>query len=198
VMEGDLATAVADFLTHKRALGRKYLNEEATLRLLVAFMDRNGVTSLAGLNPGLLDGFVGSRPRTRAGSVNLLVGTTNGMEQDDGKPTIGCPSSLNRLRSVGCLRRRPPFPIIPGLWAGVRPTTLSLPCVTAWGFGLGKPAGFGWRTWISAGSFWSCTGASPARAGWCPSARRSGNCSPATSLTDASRMEPGTGTAVHV
>lgn len=77
-MDGDLATTVDDFLEHKRALGRKYLNEEATLRLLVAFMDRHGVTTLAGLTARLLDEFVASRPRPRDRSFNLLVGIVNG------------------------------------------------------------------------------------------------------------------------
>ena len=76
-MDGNLAPAVADFLAHKRALGRKYLNEEATLRLLVAFMDRYGVTTLAGLTPRVLDEFVASRPRPRDRSFNLLVGIVN-------------------------------------------------------------------------------------------------------------------------
>jgi hypothetical protein len=33
-MNNSLTTAVADFLAHKRALGRKYDTEQATLRLL--------------------------------------------------------------------------------------------------------------------------------------------------------------------
>jgi integrase len=70
----DLASAVADFLAHKRALGRKYLTEEATLRLLLAFAARHGVADLHQLTPVLLDEFVASRPRTRARSVNHLVG----------------------------------------------------------------------------------------------------------------------------
>ena len=70
----DLAAAVADFLAHKRALGRKYHTEEATLRLLLAFAERQGVAGLRELTSALLDGFVASRPRTRARSVNHLVG----------------------------------------------------------------------------------------------------------------------------
>ncbi|MGH9062280.1 MAG: hypothetical protein ACRDZY_22635 [Acidimicrobiales bacterium] len=33
----ELSSAVGDFLAHKRALGRKYRTEEATLGLLVVF-----------------------------------------------------------------------------------------------------------------------------------------------------------------
>lgn len=73
-MNGDLATAVAEFLAHKRALGRKYLTEEATLRLLLAFAERHGVADLRQLTPALLDEFVASRPRTRSRSFNHLVG----------------------------------------------------------------------------------------------------------------------------
>ena len=75
-MNDDLTTAVSDYLNHKRALGRKYLTEEATLRLLLAFTDRHRVRSLNGLTPAILNEFIGSRPRTRAHSFNHLVGVT--------------------------------------------------------------------------------------------------------------------------
>jgi len=73
-MNDNLASAVADFLAHKRALGRKYLTEEATLRLLLAFADQHQVEYLGQLTPGLLEEFVASRPRQRARSYNHLVG----------------------------------------------------------------------------------------------------------------------------
>ena len=73
-MNDSLAAAVAAFLAHKRALGRKYLTEEATLRLLLAFAARHGVDELRQLTPCLLDEFVASRPRQRARSFNHLVG----------------------------------------------------------------------------------------------------------------------------
>src|SRR5258706_9179792 len=69
-----LATAVADFLAHKRALGRRYQTEEATLRLLLAFADQCDVADLRELTPCLIDAFLASRPRTRARSFNHLVG----------------------------------------------------------------------------------------------------------------------------
>ena len=77
-MGENLAAAVADFLSHKRALGRKYLTEEAVLRMLLAFMDQRGVSDLAGLTSGLLDEFAASRPRHRSRSFNHLVGVVNG------------------------------------------------------------------------------------------------------------------------
>jgi integrase len=73
-MSGALAVAVTDFLAHKRALGRKYQTEEATLRLLLVFADDRGVDDVGQLTPRLLDQFVASRPRTRARSFNHLVG----------------------------------------------------------------------------------------------------------------------------
>lgn len=73
-MNDNLASAVADFLAHKRALGRKYLTEEATLRLFLRFAELHGVTGLRQLTPSLLEEFVASRPRERARSFNHLVG----------------------------------------------------------------------------------------------------------------------------
>jgi integrase len=73
-MNDNLVGAVADFLAHKRALGRKYWTEEATLCLLLAFADQHGVENLRQLTPRLLDEFVASRPRARARSFNHLVG----------------------------------------------------------------------------------------------------------------------------
>ncbi|MHB1089402.1 MAG: tyrosine-type recombinase/integrase [Acidimicrobiales bacterium] len=73
-MNDHLATAVADFLAHQRALGRKYRTEEATLRLFLAFADERHVKDLHELTPSILDDFVASRPRNRARSFNHLVG----------------------------------------------------------------------------------------------------------------------------
>lgn len=73
-MSTSLATIADAFLAHKRALGRKYLTEEATLRLLVAFCNQHHVTELEELTSLLLDAFVASRPRARARSFNHLVG----------------------------------------------------------------------------------------------------------------------------
>ena len=77
-MNGSLAIAVADFLAHKRALGRKYLAEEATLRLLLVFSEQQGLTELDELTTVLLDAFVASRQRARARSFNNLVNIVGG------------------------------------------------------------------------------------------------------------------------
>lgn len=73
-MNDSLANVVADYLAHKRALGRKFDTEEATLRLLLTFSNQHGVHGLGELTPALLDAFVTSRPRKRARSFNHLVG----------------------------------------------------------------------------------------------------------------------------
>lgn len=73
-MNDTLTVSVADFLAHKRALGRKYDTEEATLRLLLAFTGSRGIERLDQLTPALLEQFVASRPRTRPRSFNHLIG----------------------------------------------------------------------------------------------------------------------------
>ena len=56
-MSGDLAAAVADFLAHKRALGRKYRSEEATLRPARRLRRPAGrELSSTSSTPALLDG----------------------------------------------------------------------------------------------------------------------------------------------
>ncbi len=72
-MTGELTPAVAGYLAHKRALGRKYKSEEASLRLLQAFADEHAVVSLDQFDPVLLETFFASRPRPRPRSFNNLV-----------------------------------------------------------------------------------------------------------------------------
>ena len=73
-MNDSLPVAVDDFIVYKRALGRKYLTEQATLRLLLDFADDHGIVGLGELTGPLLERFVASRPRHRARSFNHLVG----------------------------------------------------------------------------------------------------------------------------
>lgn len=73
-MSGDLTHAVAGYLAHQRALGRKYRTEEANLRLLVAFAAEHDLTRLDQLGPAALEEFFASRPRVRPRSFNNLVG----------------------------------------------------------------------------------------------------------------------------
>lgn len=73
-MSGDIVSAVADYLAHKRALGRKFHTEEKNLDLLVAFVQAQGLERVDQLDPALLDAFFSSRPRLRPRSFNNLVG----------------------------------------------------------------------------------------------------------------------------
>jgi len=66
--------AVARFVSHKRALGRKYRTQETALRLLVRFTGQHGVCWLDELTPALLEDFLASRPRSRPRSFNELLG----------------------------------------------------------------------------------------------------------------------------
>ena len=73
-MTASVESTVERFLEHKRALGRKYISEEHELRLLVGFAAAHEIARLDQLTPGMLDDFLGSRPRSRPRSFNHLLG----------------------------------------------------------------------------------------------------------------------------
>lgn len=58
-MTDTLASVVERFLTHRRALGRKYHSEQAELRLLVRFAHERRVHRLDQLTPALIEEFLG-------------------------------------------------------------------------------------------------------------------------------------------
>ena len=60
-MTENLGCVVDRFLAHKRTLGRKYLSEQAELRLLVRFAEQHHADRLDQLTAGLLDDFFASR-----------------------------------------------------------------------------------------------------------------------------------------
>ena len=66
--------AVSAFLEHKRAIARKYISEEAELRLLVRFCSEHGIEQLEQLTAAVLDRFLASRPRSAPRSFNHLLG----------------------------------------------------------------------------------------------------------------------------
>jgi integrase len=80
-MTATLETAVAGFIEHKRAIGRKYHSEEAELALLVRFAREHGAGRLEDLTPALVDDFLASRPRARPRSFNHLRGVVSGLLQ---------------------------------------------------------------------------------------------------------------------
>ncbi len=69
-----LAEDIRGYVESKRAIGRKFKNEEATLRLLDRFLSEYPVINRAGLTPMLIETFLLSRPRTRPRSFNHLLG----------------------------------------------------------------------------------------------------------------------------
>lgn len=78
-MTENLACVVERFLAHKRTLGRKYLSEEAELRLLVRFAETCHVERLDQVTPSLLDDFLASRPRSSPRSFNHLLGVVHSL-----------------------------------------------------------------------------------------------------------------------
>jgi integrase len=73
-MTETIASAVGQFVAHKRAHGRKYHSEARELALLVRFAAGHDISCLSGLTPALLEDFLASRPRARPRSFNHLLG----------------------------------------------------------------------------------------------------------------------------
>ena len=72
--QGESIEEVVDrFITHKRAIGRKYKSADSELRLLVRFCAERDVIGIAQLTPPLLDEFLASRPRSRPKGFNNLL-----------------------------------------------------------------------------------------------------------------------------
>lgn len=71
---GPLAREIQQFLEHKRALGRRYVSEEATLRLFQKYLFEHRVRSLCNVSSELVDAFLASRPRPEPRSYNALLG----------------------------------------------------------------------------------------------------------------------------
>jgi integrase len=72
--QGESIEEVVDrFISHKRALGRKYKSAESELQLLVCFCAERDVIGIAQLTPALLDEFLASRPRLRPKGFNNLL-----------------------------------------------------------------------------------------------------------------------------
>jgi site-specific recombinase XerD len=68
-----LAGEIERFLSHHRALGKRFDSEEHALRLLDRFLLEQDVKGLDEITPALLEVFLTSRPRTRARSYNHLL-----------------------------------------------------------------------------------------------------------------------------
>lgn len=69
-----LGPGIQRYLQAKRALGRRFANEERALRLLDRFLTGRSVSSIAQITTPLLDAFLCSRPRPCSRSYNHLLG----------------------------------------------------------------------------------------------------------------------------
>ena len=71
-----LGEDIRRYVMHKRALGRKYITEEAALRLFDRFLCERRIRKLSEVDAALVEAFVGSRLREPARSHNHLLGVT--------------------------------------------------------------------------------------------------------------------------
>jgi len=69
-----LGTEIEQFVEYKRALRRRYDNEEKALHILDAFLVKRSIGSISAITPDLLEEFLASRPRSRPRSYNALLG----------------------------------------------------------------------------------------------------------------------------
>jgi site-specific recombinase XerD len=65
---------IEQFLTYKRALGRRYTSEAKSLRLFDAFVATGPINGLEEITAELIERFLVSRPRGRPRSYNVLLG----------------------------------------------------------------------------------------------------------------------------
>jgi site-specific recombinase XerD len=72
--ESILAPDIQRYIQHKRALGRKYATEEATLLLLDRYLREHPVDDVTAVTPTLVEAFLASRHREPARSHNHLLG----------------------------------------------------------------------------------------------------------------------------
>ena len=69
-----LATAIDDFVAHKRALARKYVVEAKALALFARTLAAEGITDVTAVTERVIEAFLASRPRTTPRSYNHLLG----------------------------------------------------------------------------------------------------------------------------
>lgn len=68
-----MAGSINEFLTAKRALGKRFVGEEKVLRLLDRYLVERLIDTLQAITPELIESFLASRPRTSAKSYNQLL-----------------------------------------------------------------------------------------------------------------------------
>jgi len=70
-----LGKHISDFLSQKRAIGRRFDVEESALQLLDRFVNDKGIVRLEQITPNFIESFMKSRPRQRPRSYNHLLCT---------------------------------------------------------------------------------------------------------------------------
>lgn len=69
-----LADGIAQFVAHKRVLGRRYETETYALRLFDRHLQAQGITTVDAITPVVIEAFLAGRPRARPRSYNHLLG----------------------------------------------------------------------------------------------------------------------------
>jgi site-specific recombinase XerD len=69
-----LGQDIERFLTYKRALGCRYVSEEVVLRIFDRYLVQRRIRTARTVTPGVIVGFLKSRPHRRPGSYNEFLG----------------------------------------------------------------------------------------------------------------------------
>lgn len=79
VFQSVLREGMEKYLTHKRAVGRRFHTEENVFHILDRYLVQERISVLEQITPELLDAFLLSRPRKRPRSYNHLLCTIRGL-----------------------------------------------------------------------------------------------------------------------
>lgn len=77
--QSPMGTYIRQYLAYKRALGRRFDNEEKALRLLDRYLSEENITHIEDIMPQQIEAFLASRPHKRARSYNHLLCVIRGM-----------------------------------------------------------------------------------------------------------------------
>ena len=107
-LQSPLAPSMRAFLSHHRALGKRFDTEQSALRLLDHYLVEQGVDSMEAITPALLDAFLRSRPRPRPRSYNHLLNVLQRLFRWLETQETLVPSPLH-ARPRRCTSQRTPF-----------------------------------------------------------------------------------------